>query len=127
GNDVLLGGSGSDILYGGDGADTLIGGGGNDILYGNRGVDLYVFDNRVATGVDTIPTFSSADRLLTTVALPDGDKNGRIDFGSTLSLSSGSSVDLNDTSGDNINALYFTGMVTLEGTSYYAYGSVDIF
>jgi Ca2+-binding RTX toxin-like protein len=122
GDDVLNGGSQSDVLYGGDGSDTLIGGTGNDVLYGNYGADSYVFDNRAGTGFDRIPTFSSIDRLLTTVALSDPDQDGQIDFGSALSVGPLSSVDLNN-SGDDLHALYFTGMVTLVGVNSSSYGS----
>jgi Ca2+-binding RTX toxin-like protein len=146
GNDVERAGSGIDSLFGGNGDDWLSGGAGNDALYGERGADvlfggavgdvpgstdddtfnggtgadLFVFDNRVATGHDVITDFSQGDELLTTVSLG----TGTIALGSTLALFNGSTVDINNGSAD-VHSLKSAGTRVINGTTYYVYVTGD--
>ena len=120
GNDILSGGAGNDRLEGGDGNDRLDGGAGNDTLTGGLGGDFFVFDNRKASGIDTIIDFNGADRLLTTVALPDANKDGVINVGKGLDLFGTSTVDVNN-GGSQVSKLYSAGTVQIDGVTYYSY------
>jgi Ca2+-binding RTX toxin-like protein len=124
-NDTLFGGPGNDVLNGGYGADILYGGAGDDVLNGGYGADQYVYNSQTSTGADTISSFSHIDRLLTTVALPDANGDGRITFGTSLALNGDSSVTISY--GDTgVDTLYFAGMVETAGVTYFSYSSVDL-
>jgi Ca2+-binding RTX toxin-like protein len=120
GNDRLEGGANNDTMNGGTENDFLDGGSGKDKMTGGSGADYFVFDNRVATGVDKITDFKSDDRLLATVQLSDPDGDGRIDFGSVLTFSTGNTVDINDGS-KNITSLTSDGTVVIDGVTYFSY------
>ncbi|WP_028969639.1 DUF839 domain-containing protein [Sphingomonas sp. URHD0057] len=120
GNDALGGDAGNDQLFGERGDDRLYGGTGDDALSGGQGSDLFIFDNRWASGNDTITDFGKGDMLLTTVALSDPDHDGVIPVGASLALFAGSSVDINDEAKD-VTSLKAAGTVVIDGTAYYAY------
>jgi Ca2+-binding RTX toxin-like protein len=124
GNDSLHGMAGNDQLFGDRGDDRLYGEAGNDTLSGGQGSDLFIFDNRAATGNDTIIDFGKGDMLLTSVALTDSDGDGVIPVGTSLTLFSGSSVDINN-GGADVGALKTAGTVVIDGATYYAYVSAD--
>ena len=137
GNDVALAGGGKDLVYGGSGNDRLFGGDGNDTLLGDQGTDQlhgeagndkligggsadwFVFDNRIATGTDTITDFGSTDRLLTTVKLADPDNDGKIHFTSPLALGGGT-VTIKSGS-TTVTDLAYSGTLQIDGTTYYSY------
>ncbi len=120
GNDTLVGHAGNDNLLGERGDDVLVGGAGDDNLTGGQGADLLIFDNRAATGNDTISDFAKGDKLLTIVALEDADGDGVIAVGDSLALFSDSSVDINNGNND-VTALKSAGTVVIDGTIYFAY------
>jgi Ca2+-binding RTX toxin-like protein len=128
GDDWLDGGAGNDSLYGDRGSDTLIGGTvsavpgstDDDTLAGGQGGDLFIFDNRVATGHDVITDFSQGDELLTTVSLGTGD----IALGSALALFGGSTVDINNGATD-VQSLKSAGTTVIGSTTYYVYVTGD--
>ncbi|PXA88573.1 hypothetical protein DMC47_29935, partial [Nostoc sp. 3335mG] len=81
GDDKLFGLGGNDMLDGGAGDDWLEGGIGNDILTGGAGNDTFFFDNRKISGFDRITDFGAGDKLMTTRAIYDSNKDGIITFG----------------------------------------------
>lgn len=126
GEDVLDGGAGNDQLFGGRDEDRLIGGTGDDQLTGGRDGDVFVFDNRAATGFDRITDFDNEDRIWTTVQLADPDGDRRILFGADRELDLFGTSELQVRSGSQvIDKLKYTGSVTVDGTTYFAYAAID--
>lgn len=125
GNDSVDGGAGNDLLFGERGSDRLTGGTGNDRLSGGQGADVFVFDNRGETGIDTIVDFSGGDRIWTTIQLADPDGDGRIQFGADKELDLfGSSELLVNNGTKTIDTLRYAGSISVDGTTYYCYGLV---
>lgn len=122
GNDRLFGGSGNDSLYGGKGSDQLHGEAGNDKLFGGENGDWFIFDNRAATGTDAIKDFGGTDRLLTTVALPDANNDGRIHLSGPLALFGTSTVTVQK-GNVNVTDLDYMGTLQIDGTTYHSYAA----
>ncbi|MDJ0823210.1 MAG: calcium-binding protein [Paracoccaceae bacterium] len=57
-NDSVSGGAGNDTLFGGGENDTINGGAGDNLLTGGQGADVFLFNNLVADGDDTITDFT---------------------------------------------------------------------
>ncbi len=113
GKDVLDGGSGNDELDGGNGKDILVGGAGNDELTGGLGNDWFVFDNSGETGHDVITDLSHGDLILVTEELDEAELALTDE---TLQLFGFSTVEI-----EGVSALEADGMVSWNGTVYYAY------
>ena len=126
GEDRLEGGAGTDQLSGGRDEDVLIGGTGDDQLRGGRDEDIFIFDNRAETGFDRITDFDGEDRIWTTVQLADPDGDGRILFDADreLNLFGASEVQVRN-GGQVIDKLKYAGSVTVDGTTYFAYASLE--
>ena len=126
GRDLLDGGAGNDRLSGGRDKDRLIGGTGDDELRGGRDKDIFIFDNRAETGFDRITDFDSEDRIWTTVQLADPDGDNRILFGADRELDLFGTSELQVRNGGHvIDKLKYTGSVTVDGTTYFAYAAID--
>lgn len=78
GNDTLTGSRFDNYLYGMRGNDTLNGGAGADFLFGGTGSDKFLFDNRGASGKDTVLDWSRGDMIATQTALRGQSAEGRV-------------------------------------------------
>ncbi|KQN79781.1 hypothetical protein ASE90_15700 [Sphingomonas sp. Leaf67] len=124
GDDKLFGAAGADTLNGGAGRDWLDGGTGSDILTGGAGADIFFFDNARTSGMDRITDFASDDRLYTTRAIRDGNRDGYIGLGTNklLNLDMGNSGDRVAIDGlDATKGLVYMGMKD----GYYVYAMND--
>lgn len=122
GEDVLRGLGGFDTLSGYGGRDVLDGGAGDDILIGGDGSDVFLFASK-ALGADTINDFGIDDLLVTTKKLTDGNRDGKIDFGSDLELDfsgGGHAFILTDT-GSVLTSLEYDGSFVAGKVTYYVY------
>lgn len=125
GDDRLLGLGGSDTLRGGEGDDLLRGGAGSDTLTGGAGGDLFFYDGDNARSVDRLTDFGATDFLVSTAALFDSDRNGRIDAGRNRIFElAGGSVAITGSGGGSIRSLEFDGAFTKDGVQYYLYSIV---
>lgn len=61
GDDIIISGDSGDDLHGNGGMDVLLGRGGDDHLYGGSGSDLFLFENALTDGDDTIFDFNAAE------------------------------------------------------------------
>ncbi|CUH80039.1 Hint domain-containing protein [Tropicibacter naphthalenivorans] len=132
GNDTLLGGDGNDSIDGGTGSDTLEGGAGDDILVGGTGPDSLVGgagnDTIYASAGDTI-NGGDGDDVITLVDLAEGPGTITIE-GSTLSQTSGDTLDLNGL-GDRTTLTYtenngeLTGSITLFDGTVVNFSNID--
>jgi hypothetical protein len=122
GDDIIISGDNGDDLYGNGGQDVLIGRGGDDHLTGGADRDLFLFENAVTDGNDTIFDFNAAegdimnlDALFDALGVASADRE-------VLDTSSGGDTIL--TIGDGSGAAHAgaTGFsITLDGTA-----SVDV-
>ena len=72
GDDILEGLEGADLLIGGPGNDTLIGGPGADVLRGDAGNDVFVLDDTLFSGTDTIEDYVFGEDTVDVSALLAG-------------------------------------------------------
>ena len=125
GDDMLSGGRGKDVVTGGEGSDRLNGGFGSDTLTGGAGADTFLFTDSERKDRDTITDFSHEDRLLTTVAIKDGNGDGLIDFGKGKLVDIGLGiVKIFDDQGAQVTALHYAGTTIEDGVAYYVYTAV---
>ena len=72
GDDILEGLEGADLLIGGPGNDVLIGGPGADVLRGDAGNDVFVLDDPLFAGTDTIEDYVFGEDTVDVSALLAG-------------------------------------------------------
>lgn len=117
GKDTIDGSNGADIINGGGGNDLIIARGGDDLITGGAGGDVYVFNQFVPFGDDTITDWNFYVDVLD-VNLTDNGAAGLLDdleaittvqdLGSTVVLSftsNGSSITFDDTTGTVITSI----------------------
>jgi Ca2+-binding RTX toxin-like protein len=125
GDDRLSGLGGNDTLLGGAGRDILEGGAGSDTLKGGVSSDAFLFGADDIRAKDRITDFGVNDFLITRVALPDSNRDGRIDAGSNKVFDVGSSsVAITCANGRAVRSLEFNGHFTKNGMSYYLYSTI---
>ena len=139
GDDRLSGLGGDDTLTGGIGRDVLEGGGGADALNGGAGGDLFLFgadagrarDRVVDLGADAgrardrVVDLGADDFIVTTAALFDSDRNGRVDAGRNRVFEvGGGSVAVTGANGRAVTSLEFDGEFVKDGVSYFFYSTV---
>ena len=118
----LEGEDGNDTLVGNIFDDLLIGGAGNDTLTGGAGADLFLFGSDLARGRDRILDFTTEDRIITTVALRDGNRDGEIQSrDGRFDFTQGGSVAINGDTGGTIRSLRLDGEFTEDGVRYFVY------
>lgn len=117
GKDTIDGSDAADVINGGGGNDVITGRGGDDLITGGAGADVYVFNQFVPFGDDTISDWNMAVDILD-INLTDFGTPGLlddleaittlVDLGSTVVLSftgSGSSITFNDTTGTVVTSI----------------------
>lgn len=111
----------SGAIEGTVGADRMIGN------TANTARQVYFFDTalKIGSGNDRIERFGRHDILVTTTALPDGNRDNIIDFGSdkTLNLPTGNLVVTSITNGA-LQKMEYDGTVERDGVQYYVYSLV---
>lgn len=127
GDDTILALGGADTVFAGGGDDAIVGGAGNDKMYGEGGADLFIFDNSVATGKDSILDIDAFDTLLFTEKLFDNNEDGFVTFGSDRKLDvgpDGSEITIIKAGGGRVTTVEFDGIVVQDGVEYFAYSLV---
>lgn len=118
----LEGEDGDDTLIGNIFADILIGGAGDDTLTGGAGGDLFLFGTDLERDRDRILDFTTEDRIITTTAFRDGNRDGEIQSrDGRFDFAQGGSVAINGDTGGTIRSLRLDGTFSDEGVQYFVY------
>jgi hypothetical protein len=94
-------------------------------MAGGMGSDAFLFGADNARAKDRITDFGVDDFLITRVALPDSNRDGRIDAGSNKVFEvGGGSVAITGANGRAVRSLELDGQFTKDGVSYYIYSTI---
>ncbi|WP_141243892.1 Ig-like domain-containing protein [Sphingomonas lenta] len=122
GDDRIAGLAGADTLLGGGGDDVLVGGAGSDVMTGGSGRDVFLFDAAGPGGRDRITDFDAGDFLVSRAALPDGNRDGRIDSGGDRVFNFGDgTVAITTANGAAVRSLEYDGVFRKDGVDYHVY------
>lgn len=128
----LFGYAGNDQLEAGAGNDLVEGGTGDDVIRGGTGADVYLFDMAEdGTGQDRISDFGINDVLVTTEALFDSNRDGRINFGGNRVLDFFAEdgdvqgqVSITGENGRVVTGLEYDGFVDVGDIRYFVYSRI---